>query len=143
MEREELKKIVAGLLDKGETLNTILKVLSSEHKVTMTFLDLRLLASEIEEIDWTKNEAPEPESKPEPEEKAAPEADADGKTVVEINRLTRPGVALHGKAKFASGASADWIVDSMGRLGFEKSQGSPTREDLQDFQKELQKALGM
>ena len=61
---------------------------------------------------------------------------------MEINRLTRPGVAMHGSVKFASGASADWILDQTGRLGFEKSEGKPTPEDIQEFQEELQKSLG-
>ena len=68
--------------------------------------------------------------------------DTEGKTVVEVNRLTRPGVAMHGSVKFASGAKADWILDQMGRVGFEKSEGSPTPEDIQEFQEELQKSLG-
>ncbi|MBN1864497.1 MAG: hypothetical protein JW808_06315 [Victivallales bacterium] len=146
MEKEEIKKIVAGLLNNGETLNSILKILSSEHKVPMTFLELRLLASEMEEIDWTKTEEPDP--KPEKDKGDDISSDGEladasaGKTVVEINRLARPGLAMHGSVKFASGASAGWILDQMGRFGFEKTKGSPTQEDIQDFQRELKKALG-
>ena len=107
----------------------------------MTFLELRLLASEIENIDWTKNEK-EIEQKKEDKENSEETEEASGKTVVEINRLARPGIAMHGTVKFASGASADWILDQAGRLGFEKSDGKPTPEDIQEFQEELQKSLG-
>lgn len=141
MDNSEIKKIVSKLLKEGESLGNILKILDTEYKHEMTFLELRLLASELEDIDWTEHE----ESDPEPEDDKAEEAedeDTDGKTVVEINKLTRPGVAMHGSVKFASGAKADWVLDQMGRLGLEKSEGQPSPEDLEAFQQELQKMLG-
>jgi hypothetical protein len=141
MEDKEIKSIVAKLLEEGESLGNILKVLDSEYNAKMTFLELRLLASEIENIDWTKNEE-EVEPKKDDEKVLEETEDTTGKTVVEINRLTRPGIAMHGTVKFASGASADWILDQTGRLGFEKSEGKPTPEDIQEFQEELQKSLG-
>lgn len=140
MDNAKIKKIVGKLLKKGESLGNILKILDTEYKQEMTFLELRILASELEDIDWTKDEEPEPV--PEEEAKEEPEEDTSGQTVVEVNKLTRPGVAMHGSVKFASGASADWILDQMGRLGLEKSDGKPTPEDLEEFQKELQKMLG-
>ncbi len=146
MDKEVIKKVVSELLEKGETLNSILKTLSSEHDVAMTFLELRLLASEIEDIDWTKTDEPDPSAGKDSAGKDTPvgvlaEGDT-GKTKVEINRLSRPGVAMHGTVKFGSGASASWILDQMGRLGFEKTEGTPTEEDIKDFQRELKKALG-
>lgn len=139
MERVKLKEIISGLLREGESLGNVQKILVSEYSEKITFLDLKLLVSEIENIDWTKNE--EPDAKP-ADKNVAIEEDTTGKTVVEINKLARPGVAMHGSVKFASGASADWILDQMGRLGFEKSDGEPTSEDIQEFQTELQKLLG-
>lgn len=141
MEKGEIKSTVAKLLNKGESLGNILKILDVEYGLKMTFLDLRILASEIENIDWTKDEE-KPEAAVKESKTAKEPEDTTGRTVVEINRLTRPGVAMHGSVKFASGASADWILDQMGRLGLEKSKGSPTPEDIKEFQQELQKALG-
>ena len=67
----------------------------------------------------------------------------DGKTVVEVSKLVRPGTALSGTVKFAGGSTADWYVDSYGRLGIENLQGDkPTESDIMAFQDELKKALG-
>jgi hypothetical protein len=40
---------------------------------------------------------------------------------------------------FGSGASGNWCLDQMGRLMFEKLEGKPDRQDLQEFQLELQR----
>lgn len=146
MEKAEIKKIIGKLLQDGEQLGQILKILEKEYQQSMTFLELRLLASEIEDIDWAKTEEADKEADQETADQKLgseeTEESTDGKTVVEVNRLTRPGVVMHGSVKFASGAKADWILDQMGRLGFEKTDGQPTPEDLQEFQEELQKSLG-
>ena len=142
MENIETKKIIAKLLHEGNTLSEVQKILQSEHDLSMTFLDLRLLASELEGIDWTQGE--EPVETIEEKKKKQEESDAKmaGKTVVDVSKIQRPGIALSGSVKFASGALADWILDQTGQLGFEKSDGEPTPEDIQEFQVELQKSLG-
>ena len=66
-----------------------------------------------------------------------------GKTTVELSPLVRPGAIASGSVKFGSGASADWFLDQQGRLGLEKAKGQPDRQDIQEFQIELQKALGV
>ena len=54
----------------------------------------------------------------------------------------RPGTALSGSVKFASGSTADWYIDQTGRLGLENLVGNqPTQEDIQQFQVELEKAV--
>jgi len=140
MIKEEIQKLIAKLLNEGHSLSDIQTILDKDYKEKMTFMDLRILASEIEEIDWTKDE--EPDEDPEKDEKEEKSKDAEGKTVVEISKLQRPGIALSGSVKFASGASADWVLDQMGRLGFEKKDGEPTEEDLKEFQEELQRTVG-
>jgi len=139
MIKEDIQKLIAELLNKGDTLSDIQTILDKEHGEKMTFMDLRILASEIENIDWTKDE--EPDEVPEKEDEQQ-ERDVEGKTVVEISKLQRPGIALSGSVNFASGASADWVLDQMGRLGFEKTDGEPTEEDLKEFQEELQRSVG-
>ena len=153
MQKEEIKKIVASLLNKGVSLSDIQKQLQNEHAVKMTFLGLRLIASEIESVDWSKQKADmaakkaEDKAKEEAEKKALEsengeeEVEDGGKTVVEVSKLTRPGAVANGSVKFASGATADWILDQYGRLGLDKPQGEPTKEDLKEFQAELQKLL--
>jgi DNA-binding transcriptional MerR regulator len=161
MEEIEIKKIVAQKLSEGISLSDIQKQLSDEHDVKMTFLDLRLLASELENVDWESfnKEEETPEETDELDEavdspgedtmhedgdyQAADEAlDApSGGTVVELSKLARPGAVASGSVKFGSGASAEWILDQMGRLALSNASGEPTQDDIQEFQMELQKAL--
>ena len=137
----EMKKFIAGQLNDGVSLNEIQKLIAEKFNKKMTFLDLRILASELEGVEWKKQD-PEPVKVEEPaaEDKAAKTGHA-GKTVVEISKLVRPGAVASGTVKFASGASAEWLVDQMGRLGLNNPQGEPTEADIKDFQKELQKEI--
>ena len=56
----------------------------------------------------------------------------------------RPGAAVSGTVKFGSGASGEWYLDQFGRLGFipDEGSGKPDQQDIQEFQVEVQKALG-
>ena len=141
MTKDELKKSIVKLLNEGHSLSDIQTILDEKYNEKMTFMELRILASELEDVDWTKGE-PKDEEPEADEEKDKSAEDTDGQTVVEISKLQRPGIALSGSVKFASGASADWVLDQMGRLGFEKSVGKPTEEDLKEFQEELQRVAG-
>lgn len=76
---------------------------------------------------------------------AAPQESAPrGATTVEISKVVRPGAAMSGTVKFGSGASGEWYLDQYGRLGFTPDEGSgnPDQQDVQEFQRELQKAMG-
>jgi hypothetical protein len=158
MNRDEIKKMVLESLQKGLSLSEIQKLLHEKGEI-ITFLDLRILASELENLDWkklageeeaqkkeiataTKSEGGANESAEENvEEIPADKGEWSGATVIEINKLVRPGAALSGSVKFASGVKADWVLDQMGRLGLEKPTGKPTPEDIKEFQVELQKKL--
>jgi hypothetical protein len=144
MDRNELKQCVATLLRQGQSLTEIQTLLRRDHATTLTFLDLRLLASEIEDVNWGKStaqEAAEAEAADEPDV-ITEAAEVDTGTVVEVSKLARPGAALSGSVRFASGATADWVLDSYGRLALENAVGKPTPEDLRGFQEELQRKLG-
>jgi hypothetical protein len=147
---DKIKSFVAELLNQGVSLSDIQKRLHDEMNSKMTFLDLRLLASELEEVDWTKQKADidaakaeekAKEEKVKEEEEKKAEGDGGGKTVVELSKLKRPGAVANGSVKFASGIKADWVLDQMGRLGLENNDGEPNEEDIQQFQAELQKLL--
>lgn len=157
MNRDEIKKTVFESLQKGLSLSEIQKILHEKGEI-ITFLDLRLLASELENLDWKKlggeKEAQEKEAaaakkKEEDDELADAQTEEipsdkgewSGATVVEVSKLVRPGAALSGSVKFASGVKAEWVLDQMGRLGLEKPTGKPTPEDIKEFQVELQKKL--
>lgn len=148
MTQNELKAIVAAELKKRTPLSDIQKLLADDHNYKMTFLDLRILASELEEvIESIANEDSAAEALAKEEQLKAKEAEdsvetaLESKTIVEISKLARPGSIANGTVKFASGASAEWVLDHYGRLGLDKSQGKPTENDLKEFQAELQKAL--
>ena len=141
MNTEERNRLIATKLDEGLSLFEVQKLLSNDYAVTMTYLELRLIAADLE-VDWKKQDKETPA-----EEKDAPvavaEAEAEPKAKVAISKLVRPGASMSGDVEFASGAKAEWFVDSMGRLGLNPTSGSekPTEDDLMDFQTELQQKL--
>jgi hypothetical protein len=173
MEKEvemSIKRFMAQELEKGESLSEIQKLVNEKFSQHMTYMEIRILASELESVDWkaldpraqaeaAKKAKEEAEKKaaetaetegniPETAEGDTPEAAAGaGNTVVELSKLARPGMMLSGTVKFASGSTAEWYIDNMGRLGLENLKGEkPTREDIEAFQVELEnvarKAMG-
>jgi hypothetical protein len=136
MDNMELKKFIAEQLNNGVALNDIQKIIVEKFKKKMTFLELRLLASELEGVEWKKQD-PEPvveEKKPETET-------TQGKTIVEMSKLTRPGIMASGSVTFASGVTAEWLIDQTGRLGLNNASGQPTEDDIKEFQVEIQKVI--
>ena len=170
MTHDEIKAFIADRTREGNSLSKIQDMLA-EQGVKMTFMELRLIASEIETTFWKQaepapepakdakkpeqNAAPAPEAEEFPDEDAADEplppeepvaempADGEpvprGRTTVTLDQLQRPGFLATGGVQFGSGASGNWCLDQMGRLMFEKLEGKPDRQDLQEFQLELQR----
>lgn len=167
MDAVAIKKFIAEMVPQGYSLSKIQDMLK-ERNVNITFMELRLLASEIESGVWAeteakaeaarKKDAPAPSGavpEAEAEDAFPPEADdgaelppagADqtltGKTTVEVSPIARPGAVASGSVKFGSGVTAEWMLDQYGRLGLDKPTGKPTEQDIKEFQVELQKALG-
>ena len=170
MDQKQIKDFIAQKVPEGYSLSKIQDMLK-EQGVHITFMELRLLASEIEEQVWKQTEKddapaeqpapaeaavmPEPEEEaedalppeedpipaPAPQQEAAPAAPR-GKTVVELSKIARPGAAASGTVKFGSGVTAEWLIDQMGRLGLDKASGQPDQQDIREFQIELQKLFG-
>ena len=144
---DKVKQLLASLLADGVSLSDAQTKINSELGVALTYMDIRIIASTLD-VDWKKSD-PHPvkseEDAPAEENAEAPAAEAPeeaGKTVVEISKLVRPGMALSGSVKFASGSKADWYLDRTGRLGLENLVGDqPTQEDIQLFQMELERAV--
>ncbi|MBR4900553.1 MAG: hypothetical protein IKZ46_06405 [Victivallales bacterium] len=63
-------------------------------------------------------------------------------TVVDVDKIVRPGVQLSGSVTFASGAKGTWYIGQRG-LGVEPAEGSskPTQKDVILFQRKLQEVL--
>ncbi|MBR2000068.1 MAG: hypothetical protein IJ992_06085 [Lentisphaeria bacterium] len=156
MTQEEIKQFIADKTAEGMSLTAIQDALSAQG-VKIRFMELRLLAAEIEsvlakkEADKAAAEAPAPEEKkaeeaptPAPAE-TTPDGAAKvrGATTVSVSPIQRPGFAMSGSVSFGSGVTADWYVDQTGRLGLDNASGQPDEQDIQEFQIELRKALGM
>jgi hypothetical protein len=157
MNNQERDAFIMAKLNEGVSLSNVQKLLE-ENGVKITYMELRMLAADLE-VDWQKQD---PVKKPEPPAKkpaaappvhdldaaeaaaggAAPAAGA-GRTTVTLSRLVRPGAVMSGDVVFASGAKGDWYLDQRGRLGLNlaKDSAKPTQEDMLDFQEELQRQL--
>lgn len=139
----EIKKFIAESINNGMTLNNIQKALADDHGVRRTFLELRLLAAEVEEIDWSRQDPVEkaPEQKEEKPAVNVPEGEP-GQIVLEVSKITRPGAVMNGTVRFPSGITGEWLLDQMGRPDFDNLSGQPTQEDIQAFIQELRNKLG-
>ncbi|NOY81017.1 MAG: hypothetical protein GXP31_08430 [Kiritimatiellaeota bacterium] len=138
---EERDRFIARKLNEGCSLAEVQKLLAEELGINMTYLDLRLAAADLQ-VDWKKQDAAKPTQPAIEPEQALPVSES--RTRVTVSRLVRPGAAMSGEVTFASGAEAEWFVDSYGRLGLNPKPESsrPTEADLREFQVELQKKLG-
>ena len=141
MEKQELYAFIKSQLDQGVTLSDVQKLLEKEHDHRMTYMDLRLISSELE-VNWQVIDGV-PEEPVEEEGSQVVDATVVGETQINVSKLTRPGAMMHGDVTFQSGGTADWHVDSMGRLGLNPTGGSaePNEEDIADFQEKLQVML--
>ena len=142
MEEKEVLKIIATHLDEGQTLNEIHKILSTEHGVKMTFMELRLLSADIENMDWSKFD-PQKDEEDEDEDSVAAEPEVQDGTLIEVSKIQRPGAMVSGSVVFLSGIKGEWYLDQFGALGLNLDDESqqPTEEDMQDFQIELKRIL--
>ena len=139
----EMKKFLAAEIAAGKSLSDIQTLLNEKFGVRLTYMDVRIMASELDNIDWTSRDPVKPEETVEDVTKVPMQkpAEGNGTTVVEVNQVVRAGALAEGTVQFGSGASGTWIVDQMGRLGFDKLNGEPTEKDIQEFQVELRKVL--
>ena len=152
--------LIAKLMAEGNTLADVQRLLKDEHDVVLTYLELKMIALDLE-VDWTQYDKAKPEEAEEESEEgsadedssaegADPEAASDeeeaieppGFTTVNVSKIVRPGSAISGDVTFKSGAKAEWSLDQMGRLGLNpKNDLQPDEDDLRDFEAELRRAL--
>ena len=166
---QQIKKFMAEKIAEGISLSEIQNMVNAEFNQHLTYMDIRIMASELE-VDWQKlnpaSAAPaaaapvaapaeaevsaDAEEDIEPAEDAAdtpgmPEAPAMpdlSDTSIEVSKIARPGMMFSGSVVFANGSSADWYLDNMGRLGVENLQGDkPSEDDVAKFQMALQLEL--
>ena len=145
MTDEDRDKLIGQMLDEGQGLSEIQKHLESEHSYKITYMDLRLLAADLE-VNWKKIDDIKNPPVVEDDDAETESLDAEllpDETVVEVSPFVRPGAMFSGDVTFKSGIKAEWYVDSMGRLGLNprNEEDQPSEEEIADFQMKLQKEL--
>lgn len=159
----EQKQAVSEWAEAGATLNDIQTRLKTEFGLSMTYMEARLLAMELEvrlkdktvkavavpeapavaaeEVMDAEFEGPEPESFPLAED----EAEEPGVAVFEMakDELIVPGALVSGTATFSDGMTAKWFLDQTGRLSLKAEQPGyqPPQADVPKFQQGLEKIL--
>ena len=151
MTNEERKPIVMRLLAEGRSLSEIQEYLIREKNDRLTYMDLRLLLSEMPDAKLPEKEpmkAPPMPTTPPPGaakggKAGAVPAGGPGKLSISVDQTPQPGCVLSGYARFGSGAKAHWMLDDMGRLGLDPELGSakPNATDMQEFTVELRRLL--
>ncbi|MCB1226262.1 MAG: hypothetical protein KDK99_10660 [Verrucomicrobiales bacterium] len=152
--------------EEGANLNAIQNRLKEEFGINLTYLDARLLMTDL-------NVRMQDKKKQEEAEKAAAPADGedldaevidaeydgeppprpvlDAETgeaaastfTMEADTLTLPGALISGSATFSDGVQAKWMLDQMGRLSLKADQPGyqPPPADVPLFQQQLEKIL--
>lgn len=139
MDTKILKEKIIKLYDNGLTLNQILDHLVKEDKLDVTFMEVRLVVSEIEDERNLYSNEPEEEKEIEEEEEEIEEVP---ECVIEMNAILQPGAPLQGKAKFKSGRAMKFMMDQSGRIGIEPiGTEQPNQDELKIFQQELIRQL--
>lgn len=153
---DQQRKKVAAWVAEGMRISEIQSRISSEFKISMTYMDVRLLVDDLKVVPKDA-EPPKPPPSPlttgasapgkEPvSTTAAPELPHDpaaGNVSVVVDQLARPGAIVSGKVTFSDGQKADWYLDQSGRLGLVAQQQGyrPPAEDVQKFQIALETEL--
>lgn len=141
-DNQEIKEFIAKELVAGQSLSDIQDKVNAKFSCKKTFMEIRLLAAEIEDIDW-KSLDPEPPKNSAGQESSRTRGTAagPGRTEITLSRVLRPGAVVGGSVRFGSGARAEWFMDQFGQCGFDNVSGEPTEQDEMDFQRELQRVL--
>ncbi len=130
-------QLIINRIAEGVSLSDIQKELQSELNLTLTYMDLRLLIADLENLEWKKEVAAPKEEKVTSEATDAPE-----QVVVSISKIVRPNCSLNGSVSFPSGITGEWYVDQRGGLGLDcKDDLKPNEEELMAFQQELQRQV--
>ncbi|NMA45846.1 MAG: hypothetical protein GX945_04725 [Lentisphaerae bacterium] len=164
MTDKERNELIAQKLNEGMPLSDVQKLLADEYGLRMTFLELRLIAADLN-VDWQKHDKPKAPEVPttaaalpeddaeegdedeelDSEDEAVADDNEDGEgggagTRVTVDEQPRRGTAMSGSVRFASGLLGEWFLDQMGRPGLqlaEGQEGQPSEEDIRLFQAEL------
>lgn len=142
------KSAVINYIQEGRSIAEVQRMLLEEHKLSMTYMDVRFL---VDDLDITMVEAEE-EAEEDAAGEAKPAMDAElvdeggsGSVKVEVDAVMRPGALVSGSVKFSDGVSLGWQLGASGQLGLIPDENNPeyrpAAHDLQEFQAQLQEVL--
>lgn len=159
---DEQKQAVAAWIEDGAKPADVQARLEKEFDIRVTYMEVRFLIDDLKVMPKDP-EPPAPPAEPAPAEgEAAPAAGAEsgeagepspfgdeplpesaGKLSVHVDKITRPGAMVSGRATFSDGKTSEWYLDQYGRLGMIPSEPGyrPPQEDLMEFQVTLEKEL--
>jgi hypothetical protein len=159
---EAQRSKVAEWIGQGLKLAEIQNRLISELKVTLTYMEVRMLVDDLKLIPKDPEPAkpaeslktgavvppsagvPSPAARPgTPGPVPAPPAGGPGRVALSVDQLTRPGAVVSGKVTFSDGNTATWHLDQTGQLGFVPSKPGyrPPASDVESFQMALETEL--
>ena len=159
---EAQRSKVAEWIAQGLKLAEIQNRLISELKLSMTYMEVRMLVDDLK-LTPKDPEPVKPIESPLTTSAMAPAAGArspvagprdaipapgapgggPGGVSVVVDQLTRPGAVVSGKVTFSDGNTAAWHIDQTGQLGLipTKAGYRPPATDVQSFQMALETEL--
>lgn len=142
----EQKNQVREWIAANESLSGVQERLKQEFGISLTYMEARLLMSELEVVPAEKVvEEPVEDAVDEAEEaEAEAEGAGNGQVQVTMDQITKPNFLVSGRVKFSDGKGAAWYLDHSGRLGLDVDEEGyrPSEEDVMAFQQQLRKLIG-
>lgn len=155
------KAQVGAWLREGLPLAEVQNRLAREVGASLTYLELKLLVSELNVLPKDREASSAPVNlgaaagQPAPTKaapSAAPAAPPPGAAAppggkapvsVTVDQLARPGAMVSGSVTFSDGKRAAWYVDETGRLSVAAVESGyrPSPADMQEFQMALEREL--
>ncbi|MDH7503593.1 MAG: hypothetical protein QHJ82_12895 [Verrucomicrobiota bacterium] len=152
---EEQKAQVRKWLEQGLQLAEIQSRLESEFGIRTTYMDVKLLVSDLQVLP--KDPEPLDRQNNKKTAQAAPGKGAQegknsageqdkagrGRVSVSMDEISKPGAVVSGSVTFSDGKRANWYVDEYGRLGIAPAERGyrPTEADMREFQVALEQEL--
>ncbi len=140
------KELIVQWAGEGSSLSELQKRINDEFKLSLTFMDVRLMMLDLDvkikdrkaasvNIDLSKA----PPTAPDEDGPGAPQE----QVTIEIEKLKKPGALVNGTVTFSDGVTASWMLDRTGRLGLSgvPPEYKPSESDLADFQEKLSRLL--
>lgn len=151
---DQQKQSIRQWVSEGCGLSDMQKKLAAEFKISMTYMDVRLLVLELGlKLKEKKTfpaagaqnlagssvaEQPDMRSNPAEDHTAAAKPGTGGVSVA-VDRVTMSGALVSGSVTFSDGVAATWFVDQLGRLALKSRTPDymPSKPDMQSFQQAL------